>query len=167
MLATLAHRPARLLLDELSTGLDPIVRRDVLAAVIRTVADEGRTVLFSSHLLDEVEIVADRVGILANGKIALDGELAAIKEEHFKLIIRFPDPVTQCPPINGSLTTSGQGRKWTVFWQGKADDILPSVKSVVSELVEQHTPSLDDIFVARTRPNPALNERHPCEEPVT
>ena len=48
-----------MLLDEPSSGLDPIVRRDILGAVIRTIADEGRTVLFSSHLLEEVEQVAD------------------------------------------------------------------------------------------------------------
>ena len=48
----LAHRPELLVLDEPSSGLDPIVRRDILNAVMRTIADEGRTVLFSSHLLD-------------------------------------------------------------------------------------------------------------------
>ena len=55
LLAALAYRPELLVLDEPSTGLDPIVRRDILAAIIRTIAEEGRTVLFSSHLLDEVE----------------------------------------------------------------------------------------------------------------
>src|SRR5437764_7281510 len=52
LLAAQAHRPDLLLLDEPSSGLDPIVRRDILEAVIRTVAEEGRTVIFSSHLLE-------------------------------------------------------------------------------------------------------------------
>src|SRR5438309_1879484 len=55
LLVALAFRPELLLLDEPSSGLDPKVRRDILEAIIRTVADEGRTVLFSTHLLDEVE----------------------------------------------------------------------------------------------------------------
>jgi ABC-2 type transport system ATP-binding protein len=61
LLAAEAHRPDLLILDEPSSGLDPIVRRDILEAIIRTVADEGRTVIFSSHLLDEVERVSDHL----------------------------------------------------------------------------------------------------------
>src|SRR5438270_7544999 len=71
LLAALAYRPELLLLDEPSSGLDPIVRRDILGAIVRTIADEGRTVLFSSHLLDEVEQVADHVTLIDQGKVAL------------------------------------------------------------------------------------------------
>src|SRR5207342_2053589 len=82
LLIALAHRPELLLLDEPSSGLDPIVRRDILGAVIRTTADEGRTVLFSSHLLDEVEEVADHVTMINGGRIVLSAPLAAIRESH-------------------------------------------------------------------------------------
>ena len=82
LLIALAYRPELLLLDEPSSGLDPIVRRDILGAVIRTIADEGRTVLFSSHLLDEVEQVADHVTMISHGRIVLSAPLAAIKESH-------------------------------------------------------------------------------------
>jgi len=82
LLIALAYRPELLLLDEPSSGLDPIVRRDILGAVIRTIADEGRTVLFSSHLLEEVEQVADHVTMISQGKIVLSGLLSDIKELH-------------------------------------------------------------------------------------
>src|SRR5438132_7426279 len=61
LLIALAHRPELLVLDEPSSGLDPIVRRDILGAVIRTNAHEGLKVLFSSHLMCVVEQVADHV----------------------------------------------------------------------------------------------------------
>lgn len=80
LLVALAHRPELLLLDEPSSGLDPVVRRDILEAIMRTIADEGRTVLFSSHLLDEVERVADHVTMINHGRIVLSGPLDAIKQ---------------------------------------------------------------------------------------
>jgi len=82
LLVALAYRPELLVLDEPSSGLDPIVRRDILGAVIRTIADEGRTVLFSSHLLDEVEDVADHVTMIKEGKILMSAPLADIKALH-------------------------------------------------------------------------------------
>lgn len=82
LLVALAHRPELLVLDEPSSGLDPIVRRDILGAVMRTIAHEGRTVLFSSHLLDEVEQVADHVTMISNGMIVLSAPLSEIKESH-------------------------------------------------------------------------------------
>jgi ABC-2 type transport system ATP-binding protein len=89
LLVALAYRPELLVLDEPSSGLDPIVRRDILGAVIRTIAAEGRTVLFSSHLLDEVEEVADHVTMIREGRIALSAPLADIRESHGSLAKAF------------------------------------------------------------------------------
>lgn len=89
LLVALAYRPELLVLDEPSSGLDPIVRRDILGAVMRTVASEGRTVLFSSHLLDEVEEVADHVTMISAGRIVLSAPLAAIRESHGTLAKAF------------------------------------------------------------------------------
>ncbi|HEY6061074.1 MAG TPA: AAA family ATPase, partial [Gemmatimonadales bacterium] len=82
LLLALAYRPELLVLDEPSSGLDPIVRRDILGAVIRTIADEGRTVLFSSHLLEEVEQVADHLTLIHQGRIVLSAPLDAVREAH-------------------------------------------------------------------------------------
>jgi ABC-2 type transport system ATP-binding protein len=82
LLIALAHRPELLVLDEPSSGLDPIVRRDILGAVLRTIAQEGRTVLFSSHLLEEVEQVADHVTMISQGRIVLSGPLDEIRQAH-------------------------------------------------------------------------------------
>ena len=67
LIAAVAHRPELLILDEPSSGLDAVVRRDILDAIVRTVADDGRTVIFSSHLLDEVERMSDHVTLMHHG----------------------------------------------------------------------------------------------------
>src|SRR5207244_6895697 len=82
LLIALAYRPDLLVLDEPSSGLDPIVRRDILGAIIRTIAHEGRTVLFSSHLLNEVEEVADHVTMIDHGRIVLSAPIEDIREAH-------------------------------------------------------------------------------------
>src|SRR5207253_4725253 len=85
LVVALAYRPELLVLDEPSSGLDPIVRRDILGAVLRTIADEGRTVLFSSHLLEEVERVADHVTMISGGRLALSAPLDEIRQSHGSL----------------------------------------------------------------------------------
>jgi ABC-2 type transport system ATP-binding protein len=82
LLVALSYRPDLLVLDEPSSGLDPIVRRDILGAIIRTIAGEGRTVLFSSHLLEEVEQVADHVTMIDHGRIVLSAPLETIRDMH-------------------------------------------------------------------------------------
>jgi ABC-type multidrug transport system ATPase subunit len=86
-----------------------VVRRDILGAIIRTIADEGRTVLFSSHLLEEVERVSDRVAMLDQGKVVLSGPLDAIKEEHRRLTLRFDEPQSRPPVFGGSPALVGRG----------------------------------------------------------
>ena len=85
LIAAEAHRPDLLILDEPSSGLDPIVRRDILEAIIRTVTDEGRTVLFSSHLLDEVERVSDHLAMLHRGVLRFCAPLDDVKARHRRI----------------------------------------------------------------------------------
>src|SRR6267378_7437961 len=118
LLIALAHRPELLVLDEPSSGLDPIVRRDILGAVIRTIADEGRTVLFSSHLLEEVEEVADHVTMINEGEIVLSAPLDEIKKSHRCLTVRFEESRPRPPAVAGVLSWDGGDREWTAVYRG-------------------------------------------------
>lgn len=151
LLAALAHRPDLLLLDEPSSGLDPIVRRDILSAIIRTVADEGRTILFSSHLLDEVERVADQVAMLHLGRLVMSAPLDQIIEEHHVLTIQFPDSLATTPNLAGGLGWSGEGHEWTCVCNGALEQLRSAAKSAGASIVEQRRPSLEDVFLARAR----------------
>lgn len=69
IVAALAHRPALLLLDELTDGLDPLAREEVLALLAAHLADTGATAILSTHLVGEVETLIDRVGVLRSGRL--------------------------------------------------------------------------------------------------
>lgn len=149
LLVALAHRPEILVLDEPSSGLDPIVRRDILAAIIRTISEEGRTVLFSSHLLDEVERVSDHVAIIDEGRIVLCDGLDQIKDSFHCLTLRFDAPQSDPPMVPGALTWKGAGQEWTAVCNGRLDSLQAAVAEAGARIVEQRVPSLEEIFVAR------------------
>ncbi|MBU6172739.1 MAG: ABC transporter ATP-binding protein [Planctomycetes bacterium] len=147
LLVALAHRPELLVLDEPSSGLDPVVRRDILAAIVQTVADEGRTVLFSSHLLDEVERLADRVAILHEGRVLLEGELDTIQESFRRITLRFEHAFPEAPSILGAIEYRGSGHEWTYVCRGDREQLIQAAKTVKAEVVHETPISLDEIFV--------------------
>jgi ABC-2 type transport system ATP-binding protein len=149
LLAALAHRPELLLLDEPSSGLDPIVRRDILSAIIRTIADEGRTVLFSSHLLHEVERVSDSVAMIVRGRVAFSAALDDVKESHRCLTLRFAEPRSAPPAFVSALTWEGAGREWTALCGGSDAELRDAALRAGADIVAERVPSLDEIFVAR------------------
>jgi len=148
LLLALAHRPEILVLDEPSSGLDPIVRRDILTAIIRTISDEGRTVLFSSHLLQEVERVADHVTMMHQGRIVLSDRLEQIKESHRSINVRFEHPQQAPPSIPGVLAWSGAGHQWAAVVTGTPQRLSQAVSDAGARIVDERSLSLDDIFVA-------------------
>jgi ABC-2 type transport system ATP-binding protein len=151
LLASLAYRPELLILDEPSSGLDPLVRRDILNAVIRTVADDGRTVIFSSHLLDELERVADSVALIQQGKLLYSGPLDELKANHRRLTLRFDQSRTQPPEFNGALTWQGRGQEWTTVCRGNSHDLRTAANGVGGQIVGEEAPTLDEIFVAHSQ----------------
>jgi ABC-2 type transport system ATP-binding protein len=75
----LAHRPPLLILDEPTSGLDPVARREFLEIIRRQSRSQRHTTFFSSHLIDEVERVADRVGIIHRGQLRYEGDIPLLQ----------------------------------------------------------------------------------------
>ena len=149
LLIALAHRPELLVLDEPSSGLDPVVRRDILGSIIRTIADDGRTVFFSSHLLDEVERVADRVAIIHQGQIMLTSTMEDIKETHRRMTLRFIQPMPKPPALLGALASEGGGSEWTYVCSGESGQLRHAATALGAQVVEELPMTLDEIFVCR------------------
>jgi len=149
LVAAQAHRPDLLLLDEPSSGLDPLVRRDILGAVIRTVVDEGRTVVFSSHLLSEVERVSDQVTMISTGKLVLEGPLEDVLSNHRRLVLGGGLQGAR-PSLPGQLSCEQKGTHWTVVCEGQADELGAAARAAQWDLLNDFSVSLDEIFLARS-----------------
>ena len=150
LLTSLAYRPDLLILDEPSSGLDPVVRRDILEVVIRMVAEEGRTVIFSSHLLDEVERVADHVVMLQHGRVVLNGRTESVRDDHISAVLTFAEPPAQAPVLVGAHAVAGYGSEWRVLFGGSRLELAAAAALIGACVIEEHTPTLDEILVARS-----------------
>jgi ABC-type multidrug transport system ATPase subunit len=148
LITALAHRPALLVLDEPSSGLDVSVRYDILSEVMRSVTDSGRTILFSSHLLDEVERVTDNVIMINKGKKTIDGHVDTIKEQHYRYIVKFADETDsvkgflQCDPQ--LIRTLQQDSEWLVVSRIPLQERL---KELGGKILESPATSLENVFM--------------------
>jgi ABC-2 type transport system ATP-binding protein len=153
LLMALAHRPELLLLDEPSSGLDAVSRSDILGVVVRSVAEEGRTVVFSSHLLDEVERVADDIAMFRNGKLELLMSMEELRAHHQRRVVELPEAVDQFPNLDCILHSEGEGREWAVVTHGEAEVTLKQLEGLGARILEETEPSLTTVFIARVNRN--------------
>lgn len=149
LIAAVAHRPELLILDEPSSGLDVVVRRDILDAIVRTVADDGRTVIFSSHLLDEVERMSDHVTLMHQGRVALSGVLDDVRGAYQRSRVHFSEHFDEPPALDTALMMEGSGRVWSVTHTGSLEQFRRSVVANGGEIVESRDATLEEIFLAR------------------
>jgi ABC-2 type transport system ATP-binding protein len=103
LVLALAHRPELLVLDEPAASLDPLGRRQFLAAVLEA-AGAGVTVLFSTHLCADLERVADRVAVLRDGRITVQAGVDELKEQVQRLRVTVAGPLPQVLPVAHQLS---------------------------------------------------------------
>lgn len=147
-LLALGHRPQLLVLDEPAAALDPIARRQFLVALLEVAAEEGRTILLSSHLVADVERVASHVWILREGSIAWEGELDHLKEGTVKLLLRAGRELTGLPPVDGQLHTEVRGNTASLVVRNWCADRERAVAAATGCSVEVVPLCLEDIFLA-------------------
>ena len=99
-----APDPELLVLDDPTLGLDTVVRRDFLESLIQIIQRQGRTILFSSHILGDVERVADRIGIMVGGVLRVDCRTETFRESVRKLVLEFAGHPPESPAIPGLVS---------------------------------------------------------------
>lgn len=147
LLLALGHQPLLLVLDEPVASLDPIARRGFIRQIL-DVADSGnRTVLFSSHIVSDLERVANKVWIIKDGALAWQGDLDALKESVVRLHIRARKELPAALEVPHQMSSRIDGRHATVavtHWRHEQTALLAA--DLDADL-EVENLGLEDIFV--------------------
>lgn len=139
MLLALAQRPELLVLDEPTDGLDPVVRRDVLAAVLDYVSQQNATVFISSHLVHELERICDWVGVMDRGKLVAELPMQSFKNGIKRLRIANPPALPGDTPFVLLAREAGNGASetWTVRgWQAPMSQYFDGVGAALREVID-------------------------------
>ena len=146
-----APDPELLILDDPTLGLDTVVRRDFLESLIQIIQRRGRTILFSSHILGDVERVADRIGIMVDGVLRVDCPTERFKEAVTKVVIEFqssPPPPPRCTGVVSSWQIGHRLELVIVDFNDEHRRVIESLSPFSWDAVEL---SLEDAFIEYTR----------------
>jgi ABC-2 type transport system ATP-binding protein len=147
-----APDPELLILDDPTLRLDTVVRRDFLESMIQIIQRRGRTILFSSHILGDVERVADRIGILVDGVLRVDCPTEHFKESIRKVVLEFAGEPPEFPGCEGLVSSRRVGgSKLELVIAGYGDEHRRIAESLSPRSLEVIELNLEDAFVEYTR----------------
>ena len=144
-----AHRPALLILDEPTSGLDPLLQHEFLNLVEETVAD-GATVFLSSHVLPEVERVADRVGVLRQGRLVAIGTIDDLRSrvrQRLDLHLADATGAESLRDVEGVVDVEVHGTVVTVVVEGSVDAVVKAASRFTVERIVSGDTDLEDAFL--------------------
>ena len=155
LIVTLLHNPELIILDEPFSGLDP-VNAELMASIINEQIQKGKTVILSSHRMDQVEAFCEHVCILKNGNVVAEGSLSKLKEEYGyrNLILEDIESIRQ---ILDSTDISYEHKQLGIYVKVKSDEeafaILNRIKSDLGSIrkFQLLEPTLNDIFIERAK----------------
>lgn len=130
LVMALAHRPAVLLLDEPTDGLDPLMREEALALLSDHLAENRTTLLISTHLVYEVEGLGDRLGVLREGGLVAQLDRDTLRRQLRRYTVEVPEEWAGVDDLEGAVVRrNGRGRElaWTVW--GEERDIVQRMKA--------------------------------------
>jgi ABC-2 type transport system ATP-binding protein len=147
-LCALGHEPELLVLDEPASSLDPVARRRFMQEILAIAAEGGRTLVYASHIVADLERVASHLWLLRSGRLVWQGELDALKESVVRLHLRGASDIDPALTVPGQLQGAVQGRT-AAFTVGSwsAARLLP-LRDELGVDVEVEPLGLEDIFLA-------------------
>ena len=137
-------RPEILVLDEPVDGLDPVMRRQIMSLILEDVAENGTTVLVSSHNLRELEDICDHVGIMHRGSMMLERSLSALQDNMVKVQLVMEQPLPQELRV---VHHSSVGRVQTIIARGSAEEVETILNRYNPLLCDVLPLSLEEVFI--------------------
>ncbi len=147
LVVAMGHRPELLILDEPVSSLDPIGRRETLRQLIDLTQDGEHTVLFSTHILSDLERVASHIAILADGRIACFEELDGLKDRVKRLRLRSHRELPKSFAVPGAIRTSVTGSEALIAVSQINEDLIGSLEETWEAEVCAEDLSLEEIFL--------------------
>jgi ABC-2 type transport system ATP-binding protein len=147
LLLILARRPRLLILDEPTTGLDPVARQEVLGALMEALSDERRSILFSSQNTLDVEQISDRITFIDRGRIIDSGDKESYLDRWRRVRLDVP-PGVILPSFPDVIQAAGGGRM-TVITTARYDPAMTGAYQDAGAIIHAVDPmTLEEIFVA-------------------
>lgn len=138
--------PELLVMDEPVDGLDPVMRRQVWGILMADVAENGTTILVSSHNLRELEDVCDHVGIMNKGHMLLERSLSELQENVVKVQVALPEGAVFPEDLN-IISSSGSGKLRTLIIRGATQEISDRISARNPLFMDLLPLSLEEIFI--------------------
>jgi ABC-2 type transport system ATP-binding protein len=147
ILLAFGHRPDLLVLDEPVASLDPLARRQFLEQLVELSAEGGRSVIFSSHIVSDIERLASRVWILKGGKLAWEGDLETLKETIVRVHVRGERERLKTLVVPGALASRRTPSEVIAVVGGWTPRSLDDLRVQLAADVEVEPLNLEEIFV--------------------
>ena len=145
---TLAPEPELLVLDDPALGLDPVARRSLLQSMLYVTRQPDRTILFSSHLLSDVERVADRIAVLDGGVLRADCTVEHFREHLRHYVLTFRDQPPPTPEMPGLLESFRTDRELALTVANPTSETEALLAALQPESLEPVEMTLEDAFVS-------------------
>jgi ABC-2 type transport system ATP-binding protein len=147
LIVALAAEPTFLILDDPTSGMDVPTRHDFLKGIIREILEQGTTILFSSHLVHELEGIIDYLGILHNGQLILEENFEQVKNNAKKVHLTFDGSVPEIIDIKGVLAKQTNGNTCDFGIYPWSDDVKMGLEALQPSKMHIDSMSLEEIFI--------------------
>jgi len=145
---TLAPEPELLVLDDPALGLDPVARRSLLQSMLYVTRKADRTIFFSSHLLSDVERVADRIAVLDGGRLHADCTVETFRQQIRHFVLKFREAPPSTPDLPGLLESFRTDREMGLTLVNVTPEVENRLHALQPESIEPVELTLEDAFIS-------------------